>query len=496
MVVRRRTMLLLAALLPFAAGAEPFAYVVVGAPIDALRVIDTKTNLDARPPIALPSEPLGPVALSPNGKRLYALTTLGRALAVDTITAGVSTVQGLGGATGMALGPDGRRLYQASVRGRSVTDLLTGQSTSWPPVSWFVTYDPEVAVGPDGQAYWTECAVGMVCALFAGDATTFAENWHVNVGADRAAGVAVSPDGEFVYVSATISPHYPWAKIQKISTASRSLVGTLDLGIYGLQAGRIALSPDGRRLYAVNGSSPSVTVVDAEALTILKNIPLDVGTIATNRPMGGIAVTPDGKSVYVTNGELGTVSVLDTATMAVTQTLGGFGRADSSGAFIGPVPMDSAVEYYNATLDHHFMTATYTEIYALDAGAVVGWVRTGQTFAVYAQQNRGASPVCRYYIPPTWGDSHFYSASPAECDEVRAKFPMLEFEAPDVFYTDLPDLASGKCPPGSTSVYRLWNNRADSNHRYTTSVAIRQAMIAKGYVPEGYGPAAVAMCAP
>jgi len=44
-------------------------------------------------------------------------------------------------------------------------------------------------------------------------------------------------------------------------------------------------------------------------------------------------------------------------------------------------------------------------------------------------------------------------------------------------------------------VYRLYNNRADTNHRYTTSLAIRSQMIAKGYIPEGYGPNAVAMCA-
>jgi hypothetical protein len=45
-------------------------------------------------------------------------------------------------------------------------------------------------------------------------------------------------------------------------------------------------------------------------------------------------------------------------------------------------------------------------------------------------------------------------------------------------------------------VYRLWDNRADTNHRYTTSAAIRDQFIAKGYVAEGYGTPPVAMCAP
>ena len=45
-------------------------------------------------------------------------------------------------------------------------------------------------------------------------------------------------------------------------------------------------------------------------------------------------------------------------------------------------------------------------------------------------------------------------------------------------------------------MYRLWNQRAHSNHRYTTDTAIKTQMIAKGYVAEGYGPDTVTMCAP
>ena len=45
-------------------------------------------------------------------------------------------------------------------------------------------------------------------------------------------------------------------------------------------------------------------------------------------------------------------------------------------------------------------------------------------------------------------------------------------------------------------VYRVWNRRPDTNHRYTTDPAVRDAMVAAGGVAEGYGPDAVAMCAP
>jgi hypothetical protein len=73
---------------------------------------------------------------------------------------------------------------------------------------------------------------------------------------------------------------------------------------------------------------------------------------------------------------------------------------------------------------------------------------------------------------------------------------MFDFETASAFYVDLPDLDTGACPTGTVPVYRLWDNRVDTNHRYTTSTAIRDQMLAKGYLAEGYGPDSVAMCAP
>jgi hypothetical protein len=52
----------------------------------------------------------------------------------------------------------------------------------------------------------------------------------------------------------------------------------------------------------------------------------------------------------------------------------------------------------------------------------------------------------RFYIPPAMGDSHFYSASPAECDEVRIRFPQFTYESAQVMAVALPDVATGACP--------------------------------------------------
>ncbi|HTL76515.1 MAG TPA: hypothetical protein VL654_09345 [Casimicrobiaceae bacterium] len=165
-----------------------------------------------------------------------------------------------------------------------------------------------------------------------------------------------------------------------------------------------------------------------------------------------------------------------------------------------PLRAETVVEYYNATLDHYFITPLADEISALDSGRIVGWARTGLTFDASATPGTGLSPVCRFYIPPVHGDSHFLSASPAECADVLAKvgadpnFSGYIEETPAEFYIALPDAATGACPPGTAPVYRLWNGRADSNHRYTADVATRDTMIARGYIPEGYGAAGVGMC--
>ncbi len=73
------------------------------------------------------------------------------------------------------------------------------------------------------------------------------------------------------------------------------------------------------------------------------------------------------------------------------------------------VPKD-VVEYYNATLDHYFMTLLDVEVAALDAGVFSGWTRTSLSFKAWPLAADGTSPVCRFYMPPARGDSHFYSS--------------------------------------------------------------------------------------
>ncbi len=148
-----------------------------------------------------------------------------------------------------------------------------------------------------------------------------------------------------------------------------------------------------------------------------------------------------------------------------------------------------------------FLTVDPNEIAALDEGRIPGWTRTGEAFLAYAAESAiepNMAPVCRFFGRAEAGQhSHFFSAYADECAAVAAWLPNeWLLESSNVFIVALPDAGDGFCAAGTVPVYRLYNNnRGGVEHRYTTSRAIQSQMIAAGWLAEGFGPAAVAMCA-
>jgi hypothetical protein len=155
-----------------------------------------------------------------------------------------------------------------------------------------------------------------------------------------------------------------------------------------------------------------------------------------------------------------------------------------------------AIEYYNAGLDHYFMTANRDEIALLDA-TDTGWSRTGLRFNVYPAGASVATPTCRFStMASAIPASRFYSPFVAECLQVQASVGW-QLETADAFEVELPS-ADGTCSPRTAPVYRLFNNLQGGgpNHRYTTDRVTRTAMLAKGWIAEGFGDDGVSMCAP
>ncbi len=167
------------------------------------------------------------------------------------------------------------------------------------------------------------------------------------------------------------------------------------------------------------------------------------------------------------------------------------------------------VEYYNAALDHYFISADPAEIAVLDGGAFGGaWKRTGGTFPALGRawgrrRHRAGVPLLRNRslsarrsrIGP---NSHFYTADPNECAFVKTawqsiatdglSYPAWTFET-NAFAVRLP--VGGACPAGTQPLYRTYNNgaRGDPNHRYSTQASVLQSMA--GWVFEG-----LVMCLP
>ncbi|MGW1882917.1 protein kinase domain-containing protein [Streptomyces sp. NPDC001970] len=115
-------------------------------------------------------------------------------------------------------------------------------------------------------------------------------------------GVAVSPDGRRVYATNYSDP----ASVSVIDTATNRTVGK-PIPVGDKPQG-VVVSPDGRRVYTANAGSASVSVIDT-ATDRTEGNPIDVG----KNPIG-VAVSRDGRRVYTANAGSDSVSVIDTAT--------------------------------------------------------------------------------------------------------------------------------------------------------------------------------------
>jgi hypothetical protein len=161
-------------------------------------------------------------------------------------------------------------------------------------------------------------------------------------------------------------------------------------------------------------------------------------------------------------------------------------------------PDTEAVEFYNTTLGHYFVTTSASEALGIDAGAAgAGWVRTGRSFQAWTTKSAApadAQAVCRFYS--SGANSHFYTASPDECLQLRG------MEAADraqtggtqgwsyegtAFFIQVPQ--SGQCSSGTTKLTRVYNNGfangEGANHRFVDDAELQAMMVDQQWITEG-----------
>ena len=287
-----------------------------------------------------------------------------------------------------------------------------------------------------------------------------------------ATALAMQPDGKFVIAGIAGDPARPVS------------CDFLNCGAY---LAVVRLNFDGSIDPSFNGG--------ARLILQIGNVGPTIDQTAPNRTLDSVGIQPDGKIVLRGPAVIGA---------PILARIHPDGTQDTSyvppvhGAFT--VHWMPVIEYYNAGLDHYFVTADRFESSLLDHGVFAGWKRTRQAFRATLTGKPGAIglPVCRLYgLPPL--DTHFYTALAQECNNLANNSGgAWKLEGTDVFRITIPDTVSGACPAGMTPIYRLWNGKVpDVNHRFTTSREIRDQMVARGYIREGYGapPNEVSMCA-
>jgi DNA-binding beta-propeller fold protein YncE len=125
---------------------------------------------------------------------------------------------------------------------------------------------------------------------------------------DYAWGVAVSPDGSYVFVAGAGSDS---VAVVDVTTKTAPVVRSgVVSATYMASARRVAVSPDGNYVFVTGYGSDSVAVVDVTT----KATPVVRGGVVSATFMDyawGVAVSADGNSVFVTGANTDSVAVVD-----------------------------------------------------------------------------------------------------------------------------------------------------------------------------------------
>ncbi len=114
------------------------------------------------------------------------------------------------------------------------------------------------------------------------------------------AGIAISPDGKKLYAAENLTN-----KVAVVDLSSKKVITKIPVGEYPYDC---TMANDGKKLYVSNWGSRSVAVIDTASNQVL-------GNIATGDHPNDLELSRNGKILYVANANSNSVSVLDTVTM-------------------------------------------------------------------------------------------------------------------------------------------------------------------------------------
>ena len=185
-------------------------------------------------------------------------------------------------------------------------------------------------------------------------------------------GLTVAPDGSRVYVTdsgfqpafnadGSIAYYFPETTVSVIDTATYTVTNTIEVGQLPVS---VVVSPDGKRVYVGYPGGPTpVRVIDTDTNTVISETTNLWGSSA-------LAVSPDGKHVYVAGlHQYDAVSVIDTTSNTVEPLASLPGGASASAIAISP----DGTRLYVTSQD---WTSSSSSLSVLDAadGAVIATI--------------------------------------------------------------------------------------------------------------------------
>ena len=277
------------------------------------------------------------VAVSPDGKHVYvtslsdhAVAVFSRNLSTGALTYvemqkdGVNNVDGLHSASSVKVSPDGSHVYVVGANDHAVAVFLRNSSAG--RLTYLevhkdgvngvdgLRYPADIELSPDGNHIYVAGYLDNAVSVFSRNSSTglltYVEMQKDGVngveGLEKAFSVAVSPDGNHVYVGG-------WADnavamfSRNTSTGALTYLEVYEDGVGGVDGldgvNNVKVSPDGNNVYVAGWEDHSVAVFSRNVLTgVLTYVEVHkdgVGGIIGLERADSVAISPDGNHVYV-----------------------------------------------------------------------------------------------------------------------------------------------------------------------------------------------------
>jgi YVTN family beta-propeller protein len=277
------------------------------------------------------------LAVRADGSEVYVTSPgTGGIMIVNTMTGSISAIDTGANPSGLTLTPGGL-LYVANKGSGSISIIDTSDDLMIDAIRYSIS-PAFVAIAPDGsRAYVTNPEIGEVMVLNASTMDTIARinssGFHVAVSPDGkrvyttekntiavidvysdkvldrwnmesfTADLTPSRDGAFLYATHTRKgSDNTYYDVYKINTSTGNVISNYQLGRF---AGSMAISPDGKWLYACLWESNTVVVMDTSDGRI-------VARVETARSPESIQVSSDGKLAYAACNGAKKIAIIDT----------------------------------------------------------------------------------------------------------------------------------------------------------------------------------------